>query len=142
MLAPPNFSLLLVMACFWLVFILVSTQFVKPLGALLDERERRDRDAREQLGSARQTLDEALARCERELAQAASEAQKDRAALRAAGEVSRRARLESARNQAQEHLARLDGELRHATEEARGRLRESTVGLAGELASRLAGRNL
>ena len=43
MFAPPNYSLFLVMACFWLVYLLVSTQLVKPLGRVLDEREARIR---------------------------------------------------------------------------------------------------
>jgi len=141
-LAPPNFSLLLVMACFWLVFLLVSTQFVRPLGALLDQRERRDREAREGFEAAQHAFDEALARCQRELAQAAAEAQKERAGLRAAGEAARRARLEAARSKAQERLAMLDEELRGTVARARVGLRDHTAELASDLASRLVGRTL
>lgn len=142
MLAPPDFSLLLVMACFWLVFLLVATQLVKPLGRLLDERERRDREAREGLETAQGRLEEAIDRCERELAAAAAEAQRERTALRGGGEATRRARIDRARGQAQEHLARLNAELQQAAAQGRERLREHAGELARELASHLVGRSV
>ena len=142
MLALPNFSLLLVMACFWLVYLVVSTQLVKPLGGLLSQREERIRTAREINEHSRAALAEAVARCERQLAAAATEGQKARAALRAAGEAARRGRLEEARSQVQQRLARLDAELDDASRGARESLREQATGLARELASRLAGRRV
>lgn len=142
MLALPNYSLLLVMACFWLVYLVVSTQLVKPLGRLLNERGERIRTARETHERALAALAEAVARCERELAAAAGDGQKARAALRAAGEAARRGRLEEARSQVQQRLARLDAELDEASRGARASLREQTSGLARELASRLAGRRV
>ncbi len=142
MLALPNYSLLLVMACFWLVFLLVTTQLVRPLGRLLEEREGRIETARRGNESARAELTEAMARCDREVASAAAEAQKDRAALRAAGEAARRARLDQARGQVQARLATLGTELDEAARAARAVLRERGAGLARELASRLAGRSI
>jgi F-type H+-transporting ATPase subunit b len=141
-LAPPNFSLLLVMACFWLVFLLVATQLVKPLGRLLDERERRDREAREGLEAAQSRLEAAVDRCEREVAAAAVEAQRERTGLRGSGEAARRAKIDQARTQAQEHLARFDVELQQAAAQGRERLREHAGELARELASRLVGRSV
>jgi len=141
-LAPPNFSLLLVMACFWLVFLLVATQLVGPLGRLLDERARRDREAKDALESARAALTQAVERCERDLAAAASEAQRERAALRGEGETARRARIEQARTQAQDRLARLDAELHEAAAQGREALRARTSELARRLASHLVGRSL
>ena len=41
MIAPPNLSLLLIMACFWMVFFLVWRLLVKPLGVVIDERDTR-----------------------------------------------------------------------------------------------------
>ncbi|MBZ5587445.1 MAG: hypothetical protein LAO05_02705 [Acidobacteriia bacterium] len=142
MLALPNYSLLLVMACFWLVYLVVSTQLVKPLGRLLNERGERIRTARETHELSRAALAEAVTRCERELAAAAAEGQKGRAALRAAGEAARRERLEAARRQVQQRLARLDAELDETSREARASLREQASSLARELASRLAGRRV
>jgi len=141
-LALPNLSLLLVMACFWLVYLVVSTQLVGPLGRLLAERERRVREARDGHERARAALADAVARCERDLASAAAEGQKARAALRAAGETARRARLEEARAQLQQRLARLDAELADVARVARAALRERASGLARDLASRLIGRSV
>ena len=142
MLALPNFSLLLVMACFWLVYVVVSTQLVKPLGRLLHQREEGIRTARESSESSRSALADAVARCERDMAAAAAEGQKTRAALRAAGEAARRGRLEEARGQVQQRLARLDVELDDASDVARATLREEATGLARELANRLVGRRV
>jgi F0F1-type ATP synthase membrane subunit b/b' len=138
----PNYSLLLVMACFWVVYVLVSTQLVRPLGDLLDEREKRARSAREGFEQARGTLADAIARCEAALSAAASEGQRERASLRSAGEASRRARLEEAREQAHERLNRLAAELEEAARAARATLRSRAAELARELASRLIGRSV
>jgi F-type H+-transporting ATPase subunit b len=140
--APPNFSLFLIMACFWLVYLLVYTQLVKPLGRVLDEREARVKTAREGFEQARQALTEAVARCEREVAEAASEGQRERASLRASGEAIRREKLEAARGEVQQHLARLSGELDEASRAARAVLRDRSGQLARELASRLMGRSV
>jgi F-type H+-transporting ATPase subunit b len=139
---PPNYSLLLVMACFWLVYLVVSSQLVKPLGRLLDERERRVRTAREAFEQAGKAFADAVARCERELSVAASEGQRERASLRAAGDAARRARLEGARADAQQRLARLAAELEEASHAARAGLRARAGELARELASRLVGRSV
>ncbi len=142
MIAPPNFSLLLIMACFWLVFLLVATQLVRPLGNVLDEREKRIRESRGALDEARVALDEAVARCERELAAAAAAASKERTALRAAGEAGRRARLDAARSQAAERLNALTREIEAASSQARDELRSRATLLARELAAHLLGRRL
>lgn len=142
MFGPPNYSLFLVMACFWLVYLLVSTQLVRPLGRVLDEREASIRAAREVYDQARQSLEEAVARCERELSVAASEGQRERASLRTTGDEERRRRIEAARGQAQQRLAQLSGELDEASRAARAVLRERSAQLARELAGRLLGRSV
>ena len=142
MFGPPNYSLFLIMACFWLVYLLVSTQLVKPLGRVLDEREATIGAGREAYDQARRSLEEAVARCEREVSAAASEGQRERAALRASGDAERRRRIEAARGQVQQHLAHLSGELDEASRAARAALRERSSELARELASRLLGRSV
>jgi F0F1-type ATP synthase membrane subunit b/b' len=139
---PPNLSLLLIMACFWLVFWLVYTQFLKPIGALLDQREKQIQSAAAVFTTAKDELDEAMTRCERELAQAATEGQKARGVLRGEGEAARRARLDEARQQGQQRLAALAAELDTATEEARAALRASSGDLAHALAERLVERRI
>jgi F-type H+-transporting ATPase subunit b len=138
----PNYSLLLVMACFWLVYLVVSTQLVRPLGKLLDERELRVKAAREGYENAQQALAEAVARCERELSVAASEGQRERASLRAVGDEERRRKIEAARSEVQQRLAQLSGELDEASRAARAALRERSGELARELASHLLGRSV
>jgi F0F1-type ATP synthase membrane subunit b/b' len=138
----PNLSLLFVMACFWLVYLLVSSQFVKPLGAVLDEREKRSREARAAFDQAEQALTAAIEKCERQLAAAAAEGQKERTLLRAAGEATRRARLDEARDQTQQHIVELKRQLAGASDQARAQLRSRTGQLARELASRVLGRSV
>jgi F-type H+-transporting ATPase subunit b len=138
----PNSSLFLIMACFWLVYLVVSTLLVKPLGRVLDEREGRAKAAREAYDRARGTLEEVVARCERELSAAASEGQRERASLRASGDAERRRRIEAARGEVQQQLARLAGELDEASRAARAALRERSSELARELASRVLGRRV
>lgn len=140
--SPPNLSLILIMACFWLVYLLVRTQFLKPVGALLDQRESQIRTARDTFAQAKEQLGEAIARCERDLAQAAGEGQKVRATLRAEGESVRRAHLEAARQQGQARLATLSGELTTVTDEARAVLRAKSAELARSLAERLLERRI
>ena len=142
MISPPNLSLFLIMACFWLVYLLVSTQFLKPVGALLDQRDKVLRTARETFAQAKDRLSEAIAGCERDLAQAANEGQKTRAALRAEGEAARRATLDAARQRGQERLAALAGELAKVTDEASAVLRARSGDLARSLAERLVERRI
>jgi F0F1-type ATP synthase membrane subunit b/b' len=138
----PNYSVFVIIACFWLVYLLVRTQIVKPLGAVLDERARIAAQAQESHETAKKSLDEELFRCERELATAAAEAARDRAAERAAGEATRRAKLDAARAQAQERMAQLTREIELAGAQARSVLRVRTAEIGHELASQLAGRRI
>jgi F-type H+-transporting ATPase subunit b len=138
----PNLSLLLIMACFWLVYWLIATQLVRPLGRVLDERAARIGEARDTLTAVEARFAEAMARCERDLGLAAVEAQKERAAQRAAGEAARRAQIEAARGEGQKRLAALAAELEAASDKARTQLREQGLGLARNLAERLLGRRL
>lgn len=138
----PNLSLLLIMACFWAVFFLVSSQLVKPLGALLEERKRIVREGAELLGAAQNEARQALARCEQQLTEAAVEGQRERLAQRQQGEAARRARLDAAREEGHQRLAQLAAELDQVSREARSHLRDRSRELALDLASRLLGRRL
>lgn len=142
MITPPDLSLVLIMLCFSAVFFVVSSQLVKPLLRILDQREHEAQDARGGLGAARAALQDALASSERELAVASAEATRERSGQRAAGEASRRARLEAAREVAQQRLASLGKELDAAAAEARAGLRSQVGQLATELATRMLGRRL
>lgn len=138
----PNLSFLLVVGCFWLAFWVVDRQLVRPILALLDERDRRLSSGRAAFEAAKAALEQALAARERELAQAVAEAQKERALLRAEGERRRREMLEAAREQGQKRLAAFQAELAREVQRARQQLEEQTIHLARELAQRLLGRAL
>lgn len=142
MITPPDLSLVFIMLCFWAVFFVVASQVVKPLGRILDEREALSRGAHQRLDEARSALQMAMMRSEKELAVASTEATRERAAMRAEGEATRRARLDAARERSQQTLANLGRDLDQASADARAGLRANTEQLARELASRLLGRGL
>ncbi|HPC82409.1 MAG TPA: ATP synthase F0 subunit B [Thermoanaerobaculaceae bacterium] len=142
MITPPDLSLLFIMLCFWAVFFVVSTQLVRPLLRILDQREQQVRGARQDLEASRAQLQQAVAASEHELAAAAIEATRERAALRAEGETSRRARLDAARTLAQQRLSGLATELDEAAAAARAGLKAQTAQLARELASQVLGRSV
>lgn len=142
MITPPDFSVFFIMLCFWAVFFVVSTQIVKPLLRILDEREQETEGARSRLQSIRAAIASAMAASERELAAASAEATRERGAMRSEGEAMRRARLDAARAQAHEALARLGSELDESTQEARLGLRTRAFQIARELAVQLLGRRL
>jgi F0F1-type ATP synthase membrane subunit b/b' len=140
--SAPNFSLLLIMACFWVIYFIVKGQLITPLGKILDEREHRRRGAQEDIDATRAAFEAAVSRCEKELADAASAAQKRRAEQRSAGEATRRARLEAARTEGHSRLAALVAEIDRAAEAARQELRARASELSRALVARLLGRRL
>lgn len=142
MITPPDFSVFLIMLCFWAVFFVVSKQIVKPLLSILDTREQLTEGARTRLDGIRAAFASAMTESERELAAASAEATRERGAMRAEGEAMRRARLEAARAQAHEALARLGNELDESASHARASVPALARQLARELASRVLGRRL
>ena len=75
---PPNFSLVIVMVCFWLTFWLVQKFLLKPVGAVLAERSRRIDGAENEWQSKHQEYLDETARLETELEEAAKAAAKVR----------------------------------------------------------------
>lgn len=138
----PNYSFLLVVACFWLAYWVVNRNLVRPLLAVLHEREQRATAGRKAYEEAKAALEHALAQRERELAMAAAEAQKERASLRAEGEARRRELLEAAREQGQRRLVQFAAELEQAVAQERAKLAGEVQTLARQLAERLLGRAL
>lgn len=142
MTVAPNLSLLLIMVCFWAVFALVTTQLVRPLGALLEQRQKRIREGADLLSVAQMQSQEALQRCERALVSASLQGQQERASVRAAAEAARREKLEAARAAGQERLAKLSAELEQASQQARSELGVRSRELAARLAEQLLGRGV
>ncbi len=138
----PNYSFLLVVTCFWLAYWVVNRNLVRPLLAVLHEREQRATEGRKAHEQAKATLEQALAQREKELALVAAEAQKERASLRAEGEARRRELLEAAREQGQRRLAVFAAELEQEVAQERAKLAGEVQTLARRLAERLLGRAL
>lgn len=136
----PNYSFLLVVACFWLAYWVVHRQLVKPVLHILEEREKRYSSGLRAFEEAKTAWEAAMRQRESELAQAAAESQKERLQLRALGEQLRREKLEAARQEAQKRLNAFLQALEEETERARENLPAIVNTGARELATKLLGR--
>lgn len=139
---PPNVSLLFVMVCFWMTLWLVQRYLIRPVGAVVDDRQRRLDDAQQEWTAKNEEHLAAVARVEDELGAAARDAGRVRAEARQAAMNERQKGLADARGRADERLvAVLDG-LELEAEAARTELRQQAEELARLLAGRLLGREM
>jgi F0F1-type ATP synthase membrane subunit b/b' len=135
---PPNFSLVIVMVCFWLTFWLIQKFLLKPVGAVLAERSRRIEGAEAEWQKKHQEYLDETARLESELGDAAKTAAAERNRLQQQALDRRQATLETARQLA-------DGKLDEAMEVLDAEAASARVDLkvqAGELARVFAGQLL
>ena len=139
---PPNLSLILIMACFWVALWIVYRFLVRPVGNVISERRRRVDDAQSEWSAKNEEYRVALVRVEDEVGAAAREAAKRRDAARQRAMEERQATLDAARAQADERLAEVLKSLDNETEAARADLRNRARELARLLAGRLLGREL
>ena len=139
---PPNLSLLFVMVCFWMTLWLVQRYLIRPVGAVVDDRQRRLDDAQQEWTAKNEEHLAAVARVEEEMRAAAKEAGRVRAEARQEAMIERHKGLADARARADDRLvAVLDG-LTQETEAARAELRQQAEELARLLAGRLLGREM
>jgi len=139
---PPNLSLLFVMVCFWMTLWLVQRYLIRPVGAVVDDRQRRLDDAQQEWTAKNEEHLAAVARVEEEMRAAAKEAGRVRAEARQEAMSERQKGLADARARADDRLvAVLDG-LTQETEAARAELRQQAEELARLLAGRLLGREM
>lgn len=138
----PDLSLLLVMVIFWATYLVLRVFVLKPLGSILEERERTIAGATAALSGALDQEKETLATIDRRLTEARREALAARHAARADANSKRQAMLENARAKARavavEAQAKLDGEIRVA----RAELARSARTTAVEIASYALGRRI
>jgi F-type H+-transporting ATPase subunit b len=139
---PPNLSLILVMVCFWVTLWIVYRFLIRPVGAVIGERQRRIDDAQQEWSAKNEEYLAAVARVEDDVASAAKDAARIRADARQGAMDERQATLESARAAADERLAGVLATLDSETEKARADLRGRAEELARMLAGRLLGREL
>jgi F-type H+-transporting ATPase subunit b len=139
---PPDLSLFFVMVCFWMTLWLVQRYLIRPVGGVVDDRQRRLDDAQQEWTAKNEEHLAAVARVEDELGEAAKEAGRVRAEARQAAMNERQKGLADARMRADERLvAVLDG-LELEAEAARTELRQQAEDLARLLAGRLLGREM
>jgi F0F1-type ATP synthase membrane subunit b/b' len=138
----PDLSLLLVMVIFWATFVVLKVFVLKPLGAILEERERAVSGATAALAAALDSEKETLAGIDRRLTEARREARAARHAARDDANQKRQAMLDEARAKARassaDAQARLDGEIGAA----RSELAKSARATAADIASLALGRSV
>jgi len=136
----PNLSLLLIMICFWVAFWVVNRFLIKPVSAVVTERQSRLDKAQQEWSTRNQQYLAATAKLEAENEAAARAAAKHRAELRQSALTARGQRLESTRGAANERLEKalhgLDEEAKKARTELERRARELAVTLASHLLER------
>ena len=138
----PDYSLLYIMACFWIAYWIVDRFLLRPVTAVVEARKKRIDDAEAQWSSKHEEYLSATRRLEAELEQAAREAAKRREALRAEAEAERQKRLEAARAEAQARLEAALAELEKDAEAAREALRGEAEKLGRLMAGRVLGREV
>jgi F0F1-type ATP synthase membrane subunit b/b' len=139
---PPNFSLVIVMVCFWLTFWLIQKFLLKPVGAVLAERRGRIEGAENEWQSKHQEYLDETARLEAELGDAAKAAAAVRHGLQQAALDRRQATLDAARHAADGKLDEAMAVLDDEAAKARTDLKAQAGELARLFASQLLGREV
>ncbi len=135
--STPNYSLLLIMICFWVAYWVVNHFLIKPVTAVVTERARKLDSAEAEWTRRHQEYLDATARLEQESDRAARDAAKYRAELRQKALDERQARLEKARAEAAKRLDEALADLDRASTAARAELKQRAVELSRILAARL-----
>lgn len=139
---PPNFSLIIVMVCFWLTFWLIQKFLLKPVGAVLAERSRRIEGAEAEWQSKHQEYLDETARLESELEAAAKAAAAIRNDHHQQSLDRRQATLDAARQLANGRLDEAMETLNTDAAAARVELQSRARELARVFASQLLGREV
>ena len=139
---PPNFSLIIVMVCFWLTFWLIQKFLLKPVGAVLSERRSRIEGAENEWQSKHQEYLDETARLESELEEAAKAAAKVRNDHQQQALDRRQATLTTARQLADGRLDEAMGVLETEASAARTDLQARARERARVFASQLLGREV
>jgi F-type H+-transporting ATPase subunit b len=138
----PDLSLILVMAIFWATFFVLRTSVFRPLGTILQEREKKATAAADELVRALENEKETLAELDRRLTEARREALALRQAGRSEGNTKRQAVLEKAREEARTLAEQAQARLEKNIASAREELRASSRATAAEIASFALGRKV
>jgi F0F1-type ATP synthase membrane subunit b/b' len=138
----PDLSLLLIMAIFWATYAVLRMFVLKPLGGILEARERAVAGSTAALAAMLEKEKETLSGIDRRLTDARRDALAARHAARAEANAKRQTVLESAREKARLAAADAQGRLEKDIEAARSELAKNARATAVEIASLALGRRI
>ncbi|MFI5197895.1 MAG: hypothetical protein ACHQJD_04705 [Thermoanaerobaculia bacterium] len=138
----PDLSLLLVMVIFWATYVVLRAFVLKPLGTILEERERAVEGATAALAGMLDREKETLAGIDQRLTEARRDALAARHAARAEASGKRQAMLDEAREKARLVVAEAQGALEKSIDGARAELAKNARTTAVEIASLALGRRI
>jgi F-type H+-transporting ATPase subunit b len=142
MIEAANVTSLYVLLAVGLSYWILKKYLFVPLGSILDERDRGEREAQEAYAESLRRLDEAVAAGEESLAEARREALKSREELRALGFELLEKKLAQARAAAGDSVERGSREIQEQVASSSRDLPERSRNLARELAEKILGRKL
>ena len=138
----PDLSLLLVMVIFWATYVVLKVFVLRPLGTILEERERAVEGATAALAGMLDREKETLAGIDQRLTEARRDALAARHAARAEASGKRQAMLDDAREKARLVVAEAQGALEKSIDAARAELAKNARTTAVEIASLALGRRI
>ena len=142
MIGPPNVTSLYVIVAFVASCWILNRFLFAPLTAILDARERDEREAETAYTASLAALESAVAAGEARLSDARREALRSREALRTQGLTELEQRLGDANLRAAAALARGTGEIEQQARDVARTLPDRARGLARDLAEKILGRKL
>jgi F-type H+-transporting ATPase subunit b len=138
----PDLSLLIIMVLFWATYAVLRAWVFRPLGSILEEREKKTSSATDALAQALENEKETLASIDRRLTETRREALASRQASRNAANAKRQALLDEAREKARLAASAAQARLDADVAAARAELAKNVRTTAGEIASLALGRRL
>jgi F-type H+-transporting ATPase subunit b len=142
MIGLPNVTSLYVVLAFGISYWILKRFLFVPLSAILDVREREEREAQEAYAASLERLKQAVAAGEEKLAGTRRESLKTREELRAQGLAVLEEKLNQARGEAGDAIARGSSEIETQAAQSARELSERARSLARELAEKVLGRKL
>ncbi len=142
MIQLPDLSLVVVAALFWATYWVLRQTVFRPLGGILEGREKRIATATAAVARALESEKEKLAEIDRRLTDARREAMAGKEAIRQEAARKRQELLDAARDRSRASVADAQRSLDAEVASLRGQLRSEASALAAEIASRALGRRL
>ena len=142
MIQLPDLSLVVVAALFWATYWILRQAVFKPLGSILEEREKASASATEALAKALENQKETLAGIDRRLTEARRDAMAEKDSARVAANARRQELLDGAREKAHAVAADAQRGLDADIAVAREQLRREAHAMAAEIATRALGRKV